>query len=91
MTEELLTGTLSLNTTNQHYSLQYTFNVCSRIDVFLSISYFKLGPVAPARQHSFVEIGHEIMSKAILSLPLIPVGKLSVTRKRMCTKYWLIA
>ena len=28
------------------------------------------------RQQSFVEIGHEIMSTAILSLPLIQVGQL---------------
>ena len=37
------------------------------------------------RQHSFVEIGHEIISAAILSLPLIQVGQLSVTGERMCT------
>ena len=33
--------------------------------------------------------GHEIISTAILSLPLIQVGQLSVTGERMCTKYWL--
>ena len=43
------------------------------------------------RQHSFVEIGHEILSTVILSLPLIQVGQLSVTGERMYTKYWLIA
>ena len=32
---------------------------------------------------------HEIISTAILSLPLIPIGQLSVTGERMCTKYWL--
>ena len=37
------------------------------------------------RQHSFVEIGHEIISTAILSLPLIQEGLLSVTGERMCT------
>ena len=37
------------------------------------------------RQHAFVEIGHEIISTAILSLPLIQVGQLSVTGERMCT------
>ena len=37
------------------------------------------------RQHSFVEIGHEIFSTAILSLPLIQEGQLSVSGKRMCT------
>ena len=37
------------------------------------------------RQHSFVEMGHEIISTAILSLALIQVGQLSVTGERMCT------
>ena len=34
------------------------------------------------RQHSFVEFGHEIISKAILSLPLIQEGHLSVTGEK---------
>ena len=37
------------------------------------------------RQHSFMKIDHEIISMAILSLPLIQVGQLSVTGERMCT------
>ena len=37
------------------------------------------------RQHSFVEFGHEIISAAILSIPLIQEGQLSVTGERMCT------
>ena len=37
------------------------------------------------RQHSFVEIDHEIFSKVILSLPLIKEGQLSVSGERMCT------
>ena len=37
------------------------------------------------RQHSFVEIDHEIFSTVILSLPLIKEGQLSVSGKRMCT------
>ena len=45
----------------------------------------------PIRQHSLVDIAHEIISMAILSLPLIQVGQLSVTGKRMCIKYWLTA
>ena len=36
------------------------------------------------RQHSFVEIDHEIFSTVILSLPLIQ-GQLSVSGERMCT------
>ena len=37
------------------------------------------------RQGSFVEIGHEIISMAILFLRLIEVGQLSVTGERICT------
>ena len=37
------------------------------------------------RQHPFVEIGHEIISTAILYLLLIQVGQLSVNGQRMCT------
>ena len=36
------------------------------------------------RQHSFVEIDHEIFSMVILSLPLIQEGQLSVSGERMC-------
>ena len=37
------------------------------------------------RQHSFVDIDHEIFSTVILSLPPIQEGQLSVSGKRMCT------
>ena len=37
------------------------------------------------RQHSFLEIDHEIFLMVILSLPLIQEGQLSVSGKRMCT------
>ena len=37
------------------------------------------------RQHSFVEIDHEIFSTVILSFPLIQKGQLSVSSERMCT------
>ena len=37
------------------------------------------------RQHSFVEIDHEIFSTVIISLPLIQEGQLSVSGERMCT------
>ena len=37
------------------------------------------------RQHSFMEIDHEILSTVILSLPLIQEGQLSVSGERMCT------
>ena len=38
-----------------------------------------------SRQHSFVEIDHEIFSTVILSLSLIQEGQLSVSGGRMCT------
>ena len=37
------------------------------------------------RQHSFLEIDHEIFSTVILSLSLIQERQLSVSGKRMCT------
>ena len=37
------------------------------------------------RQHSFVEIDHEIFSKVILTLPLIQEGQLSVLGEIMLT------
>ena len=37
------------------------------------------------RQHSFMEIDHEIFFTVILSLLLIQEGQLSVSGKRMCT------
>ena len=37
------------------------------------------------RQHSLVEIDHEILSTVILSLPLIQEGQLSVSGERMRT------
>ena len=37
------------------------------------------------RQHSFVEIDHEIFSTVILSLLLIREGQLSVSGERICT------
>ena len=45
----------------------------------------------PVRQFFFVEIGHEIISTAILPLPLIQVGQMSVAGKGICTEYWLTA
>ena len=38
-----------------------------------------------SRQHSFVEIYHEIFSTVILSLPRIQEGQLSVSGEKMCT------
>ena len=37
------------------------------------------------RQHSFVEIDHEIFCRVVLSLPLIQEGQLLVSGERMCT------
>ena len=46
------------------------------------------GSSSPGRQHSFMEIDHEIFSTVILSLPLIQEGQLSVSGKRMYTILW---
>ena len=43
------------------------------------------GSTPAGRQHSFVEIDHEIFSTVILPLPLIQDGQLSVSGERMCT------
>ena len=43
------------------------------------------GSTPPGRQHSFMEIDHEIFSTVVLSLPLIQEGQLSVSGERMCT------
>ena len=43
------------------------------------------GLTTPGRQHSFVEIDHEIFSTFILSLPLIQEEQLSVSGERMST------
>ena len=37
------------------------------------------------RQHSFMQIDHEIFSTVILSLTLIQEGQLPVSGERMCT------
>ena len=37
------------------------------------------------RQHSLVEIEHEIFSTVIIYLPLVQEGQLSVSDERMCT------
>ena len=43
------------------------------------------GSTPAGRQHSFVEIEHELFSTIILFLPLIQEGQLSVSSERMCT------
>ena len=40
---------------------------------------------SPGRQHSFVEIDHEIFSTVILYFPLIQEGQLSVSGEGVCT------
>ena len=44
-----------------------------------------VGSIPPVRQHSFLEIDHEIFSLVIFSLLLIQEGQLSVSDERMCT------
>ena len=82
-----------------YYLFQLSSSDIFDIQVLLLFTHFEQpGPVArtdacppdtqmvrssgPAK-HSFIEMGHEIISMAILSLPLIQEGHLSVTGKRM--------
>ena len=44
-----------------------------------------VGSTPASRQHSSIEIDHEMYSTVILSLHLIQEGQLSVSGKRMCT------
>ena len=37
------------------------------------------------QQHSFVEIGHGIISTTIIALAMIQVEQLSITGEKMCT------
>ena len=55
-------------------------------------SYVDVRGFDPAvRQHSFMGIGHEIISRAIVPLLLFRVGRLSITDQNMYTKYWFIS
>ena len=45
----------------------------------------RLRSIPPGRQHSFVEMDHEMFSTVILSLPLIQERHLSISCERMCT------
>ena len=42
------------------------------------------GSTPAGRQHSFMEIDHEIFCMVIFSIPLIQEGQLSVSGERMC-------
>ena len=53
-------------------------------NIIVTYSVFTLGR-SRGRQHSFMEIDHEIFSTVILSLPLIQEGQLSVSGERMYT------
>ena len=56
----------------------------AQLDVHLTGDQDVAVSAQPGRQHSFVEIDHEIFSMVILSLLLIQEGQLSVSCKRMC-------
>ena len=57
----------------------------AQLDACLTGDQEVAGSTPPSRQHSFMEIDHEIFSMVILSLPLIQEGQLSVSGERMCT------
>ena len=81
---------------NEHLKIMMTeadiFAVLAKSQEFEQIKV--LGLVCPFHlcfrlNITFVEIGLEMISTAILSLSLIQVEQLSVTGERMCTLYWL--
>ena len=79
------TGDLEVWTENKNFGLVSPASV-AQLD---APSDWKLGDrrfnPRRGRQHSFVEIDHEIFSTVILSLPLIQERQLSVSGERMCT------
>ena len=50
-----------------------------------------LGFDPAVRQHSFMGIGHQIISRPILPLVLFRVGQLSINGQHINTKYWFIS
>ena len=58
---------------------------CSRISHYRTAEYY-----LRFTQHVSVETGHEIISTAVLSLPLIQVGQLPVTGERMTVHVVLV-
>ena len=57
----------------------------AQLDVHQTGDQEVVGLTTLGRQHSFVEIDHEMFSTIILSLPLIQEGQLLVSGERMCT------
>ena len=55
----------------------------SWMHVWLVIRRLQVWPLL-CRQHSFMELDHEILSTVILSLPQIQEGQLSVSGERLC-------
>ena len=57
---------------------------------YLSFSTSRTGPKLDTHILHILSwrLGREKTSKAVLPLPLIQEEQLSVTGKRMCTKYW---
>ena len=71
------------------YILKGLFSLIAMINKYWPTSVAQLdtpsGWRPGGRQHTFMEIDHEIFSTVILSLPLIQEGQLSVSGERMCT------
>ena len=72
-----------------HKKRLYGFPVCGSSNAHVNVhptgdQELRIRPPS-GRQHSFIEINHEIFLTVILSLPLIQGGQLSVSGERMCT------
>ena len=70
------------------YVSTYTKDTLASVAQLDAPSYWKPGGrgfnPCQGRQHSSMEIDHEIFSTVILFLPLIQEGQLSVSGERMC-------
>ena len=57
----------------------------AELDACLTVDQAVVGLTHSGRQHSFMEINHEIFSMVFLSLPLIKEGQLSVSGESIHT------
>ena len=78
--------TLKINDVNKHASLGRVVKSVTSLTADTGVV-----SLIPAQSHTFVVIDCEIISTAILLLPLIQEGLLSVTSYSMCMRYWLTA
>ena len=67
-----------------HHKIRMIFYMGWHIENSLVFGFLVSIPMSS--KHSFISIGYEIFSTAILSILLIKVGHLTVTGERMCSE-----